>query len=117
MPKKSADTNSVYMWDNSYPSGKMPAGKKKPAAPAKKPAASAQKYPKPLPKKQASLPAGITRKVSAGPTGSKGGRTVRVSPRPKPNELLELQKIPRGVSRISKIGSAAKKNTRAMYSK
>ena len=83
MPKKSADTNFAYMWDNSYPNGAMPRAKRKPNAVPKKPAASAQKYPKPVAKGKTPVKPMIAVKPnnSAGATGSKGGRTIRVSPK------------------------------------
>ena len=61
--------------------------------------------------KKASLPAGVTRKVSAGPTSNQVGRTVRVSPK----QTKPLVKSP--LSKIAKVGSASKKNTRTMYGK
>jgi len=79
---------SAYMWDNSKPGGKMPKDNKKPAPAAKKPAApSAPKYQKPEPVKPA-----VKKVTSAGPTGSKGGRSVKVSPQSKPKSY-PLQRI------------------------
>ena len=79
---------SAYMWDNSKSGGKMPKDNKKSAPAAKKPVApAAQKYLKPEPVKKA-----VKKVTSAGPTGSKGGRSVKVSPQSKP-ESLPLRRI------------------------
>lgn len=97
MPKKSADTNSAYMWDNSYPNGTMPRAKRKPGAVPKKPAASAKKYPKPVAKGNTSVKPMIPVKPnnSAGVSGSRGGRTVSVPAKPKTGVALPLKRISR----------------------
>ncbi len=72
----------AYMFDNSKSGGKMPKSKvkKKPVVAAKKPvASSAPKYQKPEPVKPA-----VKKVTSAGPTGSKGGRSAVGKSMPKP---------------------------------
>ena len=110
MPKKSADTNFAYMWDNSYPNGAMPKSKKKSAPKMqsytyKAKDGSLQGYTnsagyqkkvgnsaagkqaakeKQLKQKPEPVKPAVKKVTSVGPTGSRGGRSAVVKSMPKP---------------------------------